>query len=83
MTDPKTPQSPEEYPADVRRELDQQLISHKGEARDDGNATMSDHMGAEEDETTPVIPPMTGPAQIVEGTPDDNSIDPHEELHGG
>lgn len=79
----RIPQSPEKYPADVREELDQELISHEGEARDESDVTPSGHMGAQEDETTPVIPPMTGPSQITEGAPDDDGIDPREELHGG
>lgn len=85
MSHPKTPQSPEEYPAPVREALHQEGVSHEGEARPpDEQATMSEHMGAEETEPTPVTPPMNRPDTLIEGNEaTDLGIDPREELTGG
>lgn len=77
------PQSPEEYPTAVREELEQDEITHEGEAREAGDEPMSSHLGATEMEPTPVTPPMDGPSQVTQGTLDDVDIDPREELHGG
>lgn len=85
MSDPKTPQSPEEYPAHVREELNQEAISHEGESRPaDEQETMSHHLGAAETEPTPVTPPMTGPEKLIEGDENEElDIDPRQELTGG
>lgn len=88
MTDQTTPQSPEEYPADVRQELQQQDVTHEGEERqaDDvetEDATTHSHMGAVDTEPTPVTPPMSGPDELTEGEVDDTGIDPTEEISGG
>lgn len=83
MAENEVPQSPEEYPADVRRELDQTGITHEGEARHGGDDEMSNHLGATETEVTPVTPPMDGPSRVTEGSLEDAGIEPREELHGG
>ncbi len=83
MADQKVPQSPEEYPAEVREALHQSEVSHEGEAREGGDDKMSNHMGAVETEPSPVTPPMDGPSQVTQGTLDDEGIDPREELDGG
>jgi len=83
MADSGIPQSPEEYPAEVRKELDQQEVTHRGEAREGGDESLSNHMGAVENEQTPVTPPMEGPSNLIEGESDQSGIDPREELHGG
>jgi hypothetical protein len=77
------PESPEEYPEEVREELGQHEISHDGKARAGGDEEMSDHMGAVETEPTPVTPPMSGPSKVTEGSMEDAGIEPEEELHGG
>ena len=48
-------------PADVRDELDQTQVSHEGRPK----ATASTHLGATEDEVTPIVPPMRGPGNLV------------------
>src|SRR5215203_5850594 len=64
-----TPQSPEVQESYVREELDQDLITHQGDWRGptataaQGHRMM--HLGANEDEVVPVIPPMSGPADLV------------------
>lgn len=84
MSDHKVPKSPEEYPADVREELDQEGVSHEGEARHaEGHEEMEAHMGATEEEPTPVTPPMEGPSKVTKGSLDDAQIEPREELTGG
>lgn len=86
MSQHKVPPSPEEYPADVREELEQHEVTHEGEERDAprrSDEPASSHLGAVETEPTPVTPPMDGPSQVTEGTLDDAGIEPREELHGG
>ncbi len=84
MTDQKVPQSPEEYPADVRQDLQQHDVSHEGDKREAGTSEeMSPHLGAVEDETSLVTPPMEGPSKLTEGSDNDLGIDPHEEISGG
>jgi hypothetical protein len=84
MTDQTIPQSPEEYPTNVRRELSQHDVTHEGEERqaDEGEGRSS-HMGAVDTEVTPVTPPMEGPSEVTEGEIDDAGIDPAEEIPGG
>jgi hypothetical protein len=97
-----TPRSPEGQDESVQDRLDQDLITHQGEARkppaDDelANIRAGGHLGALEDENVAVIPPMSGPADLV-GENDINaqgneqgktkvgeeSIDPREELTPG
>jgi hypothetical protein len=83
MAEEKVPQSPEEYPADVREELQQTDVSHVGEKRTQGDSEMSNHLGAKETEVSTVTPPMTGPSQVTQGPLDDADIEPREELTGG
>jgi hypothetical protein len=64
------PQSPEVQEEYVREDLDQEDVTHKGEWRtgNRGNETSSDaskSLGAIEDEVVPIVPPMSGPADLV------------------
>lgn len=80
-----SPASPEVEPANVRRELDQEDISHEGHAEQPQAGKMSNHMGATEDNVTPIRSPMTGPSDIVgesHNRPDED-IDPHSEITPG
>ena len=65
----ETPQSPETQDENVRKELDQEGVSHEGEKRATpahaNSAHSSQHMGAVEGEQTPVTTPMSGPADLV------------------
>jgi hypothetical protein len=65
----ETPKSPETQPEYVKDELDQDTMSHQGELRKapPGGQPKSGgkHLGAVEDEESPVIPPMSGPADLV------------------
>ena len=82
MSDPSkdTPQSPEVQREYVREELEQDQITHKGDKRDapDKHATQTEqaqasrHLGAVDDEVVPVVPPMSGPADLV-GERDENA----------
>ncbi|MBF6613696.1 MAG: hypothetical protein IVW55_11270 [Chloroflexi bacterium] len=65
---PRSPEAQEPY---VREELDQDLVTHRGDYRAasqkkhdtaDGNRM---HLGAVDDEVVPVVPPMSGPADLV------------------
>jgi hypothetical protein len=81
----EVPQSPETQPADVRDELDQTQITHDGRARDgDTGSTPSAHLGAVEDEVTPVQPPMRSPDDLVgDEDQDETEIDPADEITPG
>lgn len=84
MSEKKPPQSPEEYPRDVREALDQHDVTHEGKAREaHEDEEPGGHMGAVEDEPTPVTPPMAGPDKVIRGDASDEGIDPREELTGG
>jgi hypothetical protein len=65
----ETPQSPEVQEPYVREELDQDDVTHIGNRRPpNGREPGEDyyeHLGANEDEVVPVIPPMAGPADLV------------------
>jgi len=65
---PGRPASPEDQEENVKDELDQDLITHQGEYRKGGSgpeARRGDkHLGALEDENVPVVPPMSGPADL-------------------
>ncbi len=95
----ETPQSPEEQPAYVRQELDQEDISHEGDYRQpdpSSSESASMHMGAVDTEVVPVTPPMSGPADLV-GEHNENAqgnetghtqtggetVDPRDELTPG
>lgn len=87
-----TPQSPETQPADVREELNQENVTHQGQARpaEGAGPTPSSHFGAVEDEQSghvdqvPVTPPMEGPYNLI-GDDDrqDADVDPQTEIPGG
>lgn len=93
------PQSPEEQPAYVRQELDQDEITHEGDYRQpgtDSDESASMHLGAVDTEVVPVTPPMSGPADLV-GERNENAqgnetghtqtgeetVDPRDELTPG
>jgi hypothetical protein len=66
----ETPQSPEVHEEYVRDDLEQDDVTHKGEWRtgNRGNEASSDaskSLGAMEDEVVPIVPPMSGPADVV------------------
>ncbi len=66
--DEETPQSPEVQPEYVREELDQELITHKGEYRQPHAGETSGggmHLGALDTEVVPIVPPMAGPADLL------------------
>jgi|FLYN01.1.fsa_nt_gi hypothetical protein len=90
----ETPQSPETQGPYVREELDQDEITHTGNRRIPTQRKPGEdyyeHLGANEDEVVPVIPPMTGPADLVgqkdqhaQGGSDEELLDPREELTPG
>lgn len=95
MTDKSTdpvPQSPEVQPADVREELDQDQVSHEGRREATRGGKPSTHLGATEDEVTPVVPPMRGPGNLVgpdaggdsrDESADELLIDPVDEITPG
>lgn len=80
------PRSPEVQPAPVRDQLDQTLTTHEGteresEAADPGSSA---HMGAVDTEVTPVMPPMSGPDDLVGSEDvDDDLVDPAAEITPG
>lgn len=80
------PQSPETQPPAVRDQLDQDLISHDGTARDgeDVAAGSPPQFGAVDTEVTPIMPPVRGPADLVsdEGAEAD-IVDPADEITPG
>ena len=71
-----TPKSPETQAPNVREELDQDMITHKGEWRTSADNARrragKHHLGALEDENVPVTPPMSGPADLI-GEDDENA----------
>ena len=75
-----TPQSPEVQREYVREELGQEEITHRGDKRSapDSHASheetdhASRHLGAVDDEVVPVVPPMSGPADLL-GERDENA----------
>ena len=73
-----TPTSPEEQEEYVREELDQEYITHQGDYRKAPTGPLTPemrrrkHLGATEDENVPVLPPMSGPADLV-GEEDENA----------
>jgi hypothetical protein len=96
-----TPRAPEAHESYVREELDQDFITHQGEKRgptaplEHAEERMK-HLGASDDEVMPVVPPMSGPADVVgekrenaqgneSGSTEigEESLDPREELTPG
>lgn len=86
VRDTEVPQSPETQSPAVRDELDQTQITHEGVARDGEqvNTSSSSHLGAVEDEVTPVQPPMSGPDDLL-GDDDrgEQVFDPADEITPG
>ena len=103
----ETPQSPEVHEERVREELEQAEMTHQGEWRtgatgkssaqdrqNSGDASKS--LGAMEDEVVPIVPPMSGPADLL-GEKNENAqgnesgdteigeetLDPRDELTPG
>ncbi len=68
-TSRQEPQSPEVQAPYVREELDQEMVTHMGEWRTgEGSRGSEDgmsHLGATDDEMVPIVPPMSGPADLV------------------
>ena len=91
-----TPKSPEDQDADVREELEQDMVTHQGDYRKPRTGPLEvkvhghkvGHLGATEDENVPVLPPMTGPYDLIgeddEGNEDEEEgIEPRDELTPG
>ncbi len=97
--DEGTPQSPEVQPDYVREELDQELVTHEGEYRHpeaNGPRGGGMHLGAVDTEVVPIVPPMSGPADLLglrnknaQGNEDGDTeigeelIDPRDEITPG
>jgi hypothetical protein len=95
----ETPQSPEVQPQYVREELDQELVTHVGEYRQpeaDAQPGGGMHLGAVDTEVVPIVPPMSGPADLLgernqnaQGNEDGSTeigeelIDPRDEITPG
>ncbi len=97
--DEETPQSPEVQPEYVREELDQELVTHEGHYRNPeahGPRGGGMHLGAVDTEVVPIVPPMSGPADLL-GEKNENAqgnetgsteigeemLDPRDELTPG
>jgi hypothetical protein len=84
-----TPQSPEVQPADVRDQLDQDLVTHQGEEHAPATDDAGSHMGAVDTEVTTNMPPMHGPGNVVgrsgsgDSDDDEDLIDPVDEITPG
>ena len=95
----ESPESHEDY---VKDDLDQENVTHMGEWRTGASGSQTGkregdrHLGATEDEVVPIVPPMSGPADIV-GEHNENAqgnetgdteigeemVDPRDELTPG
>ena len=62
---PGTPQSPEVESPRVREELHQTGVSHEGDPQTPTTGGPSQHLGATDEEMTPVRAPMRGPENLV------------------
>lgn len=86
--DNPTPTSPETQPASVRNELDQEDVTHQGspaEPARPGEEAQS-YMGATEENVTPIMSPVSGPADITgDEKPGDKNpdVNPQDELTPG
>ena len=83
-----TPASPETQPGSVRDELQQRDVTHQGQKLEASPAAedAQKHMGATEEQVTPITPPMEGPSNLTaqaDSTPANDSIDPQTELTPG
>lgn len=80
------PTSPEVQPKEIREELDQENITHVGNPLPPSRNRLDAqrHMGAMEDNVSPVMPPIIGPARLTEAEEDeDQDVNPHSELTPG
>ena len=84
------PASPEVEPAAVRKELDQENVTHKGTpvAAEPGEEDSQRHMGAVESDVTPIRAPMEGPSNVVGdqatgNEEDQDDINPSTEITPG
>ncbi len=83
--DQKLPSSPETQPAEVREELEQDLITHQGKPAEPAkdNSDSQTHMGATEENVTPVKTPMSGASKVTEPDEEEQDINPQTELTPG
>ena len=88
----RVPQSPEVQPPAVREQLHQDNMTHRGTEERVRAGGPAEHLGADETEVTPIVPPMRGPGNLVGGTApgeaganseDDDLIDPADEITPG
>jgi hypothetical protein len=82
------PASPETQPARVRAELDQEDVTHQGTPAEPARPgdDPQGYLGATEENVTPIMPPVTGPADITgpENLSDKNpDVNPQDELTPG
>ena len=81
------PASPEVQSPAVRRELDQEDVTHQGQPVEVDKVNQADsqqHMGTVETDVTPIQPPMEGPSDLVgENGDDSTTIAPDSELTPG
>jgi hypothetical protein len=94
-------ESPEVHEDYVQEELDQENVTHMGDWRKGATEMTGDrdgdrHLGATEDEVVPIVPPMSGPADVI-GEQNENAqgnetgdteigeemVDPRDELTPG
>lgn len=89
-----TPKSPEDQEANVREELEQDMVTHQGDYRKASTGPLENkvhghkvgHLGATEEENVPVMPPMTGPYDLIgedDESAQDEGIEPRDELTPG
>lgn len=90
-----TPKSPEDQEASVREELDQDMVTHQGDYRKAQTGPLKTrvhghkvgHLGATEEENVPVLPPMTGPLDLIgedeESRENEDYVEPRDELTPG
>jgi hypothetical protein len=81
----KTPPSPEVQPSEVREELDQEHVTHEGVPMIAANNPQDgqQHMGAMEDNVTSVMPPVTGPSDLLGHEREDEQVNSRTELTPG
>ncbi len=80
------PASPEVEPAEVRKELHQTDVTHKGVPVEPAKNPddVQSYMGAKEENVTPVRAPVTGPTHLIESDSDNNDdLEPRTEITPG
>lgn len=79
------PTSPEEQPQDVRKELDQESVSHQGKKvkPSTDKTEPQSYMGATDENVTPVKPPMVGASKVTQADEDEEDVNPRTELTPG